>query len=873
MNTLKLRCRAAMEPGKMGYEARILMMVGLVLFRLCSTSYAGPAAPNLVTLSQPDGSRFSAIMRGDEFQNWIETLNSRHTVIYNHHKNQWEFAEKLPNGLLQPSGIRVMQGAKNAPSFLPTEVKPGRNDELEGHHLLHLQNVLQHRLNSAFSSAIDIQSPSASPEIFMPEAEDLSQASVVGPRYVLIVLVNFANRSLVSTAANWYSSIFSTTHGAKSVANFFAENSFGKMELSPIAHTQPGNPLGIITANIADSHPNSAGAFNYTVESTILNHALAQAASYVNFASYDVNGNGTLEQSELTIYFVYAGYEASGSGQRPSIWAHAWGGYNVLAGTKYVTSWAMNGELNNASVQHPMGVIAHELGHSLCGLPDLYDTSYTNAGVGNFSLMAGGSWGADTSEYLGTTPVALDAWSREYLGWTTPTTPSSNGPISLAGSLASAGNAIKLMNSSASSMEYWLVENRTATAGWDRGLRGLLASPTYAGGMLILHVDKNASINRYVAGSHQGVVVEQASTNPCNMLMTGCRGATNTLFSSGSNGNFGLYTTPNTNYYNNTVSNFSLANFSAAGSTMTAIFTSGETVAYIADGKPDILWRNPSTGQVCIWFMNGETLLNYAYTINADSAWIAAKVADFDGDGKPDILWRNTNTGQNCIWFMSGATLLRNASLPDAGVAWTIADVADFDGNGKPDILWRNLNTGQNCMWFMNGATLLRYANLPDAGVAWILAGVSDFDGDGKADILWRNSSTGQNCTWFMNGAVLLRHAYPPDAGLAWAIAGVADFNGDGKADILWRNSNTGQNCMWFMNGATLLRYANPPDAGVTWTIAGVADFDGDGKIDILWRNSSSGQNCIWFMNAATMLRYNFAPSAPSPWVIAGTIR
>ena len=38
-----------------------------------------------------------------------------------------------------------------------------------------------------------------------------------------------------------------------------------------------------------------------------------------------------------------------------------------------------------------IGVFAHEFGHAL-GLPDLYDTDYTSEGVGNWSLMAGGSW-------------------------------------------------------------------------------------------------------------------------------------------------------------------------------------------------------------------------------------------------------------------------------------------------------------------------------------------------------------------------------------------------------------------------------------------------------------------------------------------------
>jgi hypothetical protein len=29
---------------------------------------------------------------------------------------------------------------------------------------------------------------------------------------------------------------------------------------------------------------------------------------------------------------------------------------------------------------------------------------------------------------------------------------------------------------------------------------------------------------------------------------------------------------------------------------------------------------------------------------------------DFDGDGKPDILWRNSSTGEVMVWYMNGVT-------------------------------------------------------------------------------------------------------------------------------------------------------------------------------------------------------------------------
>jgi M6 family metalloprotease-like protein len=65
-----------------------------------------------------------------------------------------------------------------------------------------------------------------------------------------------------------------------------------------------------------------------------------------------------------------------------------------------------------------IGVFAHEFGHAF-GLPDLYDTTkQTQGGVGNWDLMASGSWGGDGRSPE--TPTHMSAWSKEFLGWVDP---------------------------------------------------------------------------------------------------------------------------------------------------------------------------------------------------------------------------------------------------------------------------------------------------------------------------------------------------------------------------------------------------------------------------------------------------------------------
>ena len=133
------------------------------------------------------------------------------------------------------------------------------------------------------------------------------------------------------------------------------------------------------------------------------------------------------------------------------------------------------------------GIVAHELGHTLFGLPDLYNVAYLSqegprdpagdsAGIGNWGLMGWGAlgWGGDDG------PASFSAWSRLRLGWARVTEVASTSQRILVRDVAETGDLVRVP---AGAEEYFLLEYRTRSSWYDRGIP--------AEGLLIWHVMSN----------------------------------------------------------------------------------------------------------------------------------------------------------------------------------------------------------------------------------------------------------------------------------------------------------------------------------------------------------------------------------------------
>jgi M6 family metalloprotease-like protein len=163
----------------------------------------------------------------------------------------------------------------------------------------------------------------------------------------------------------------------------------------------------------------------------------------------------------------------------------------------YVIGGGQGGS-NGCTANQPVnaGVLAHEAGH-LIGLPDLYDTSGGDEGIGYWGLMGSGNWNDPFS------PANLSAWAKADLGWITEVLVDRNTVLDIGPVITSDTAYVVPINSS---NEYFLLENRQAI-GSDAPISGT--------GLLIWHVDSvringRRPSNAINAFEPKGLALEQA---------------------------------------------------------------------------------------------------------------------------------------------------------------------------------------------------------------------------------------------------------------------------------------------------------------------------------------------------------------------------
>jgi len=342
------------------------------------------------------------------------------------------------------------------------------------------------------------------------------------PKPVLAILLSYNDISFTNGVSVWGATLFGTN--PHELNHYYNEVSLGAFALIPADENESTLQDGIISITLDKNHPDSGSANTIHPD---LKQALEAADAYIDYAIYDTNNDAKISSDELAILFVVAGNEDAYSGDNASkgVWAHSWCTQYTntpvldgvaLMGCSSDGSFALFGERhnkNNDDHDATIGIIAHELGHSIFTLPDLYDTDGSSGGIGYFGMMGTGNWGSDGTDFAGNTPTHFCAWSKVTLGWIIPEliTKTNTLSVELYESASAVFNIFKLP---VGINEYFLLENRN-NSGYDRGLYPIAG--IFNGGLAIWHIDEsvisqNFNLNTVNADeTHKGVDIKEAA--------------------------------------------------------------------------------------------------------------------------------------------------------------------------------------------------------------------------------------------------------------------------------------------------------------------------------------------------------------------------
>ncbi len=433
---------------------------------MCLTARAVPADPTPAQVTQPDGTKLTLVLHGDEFLNYLTTSDG-YTVVKN--KAGYYTYARLDGNQLVPSNIIARDSRTAADNVYLANVPKCLTSPaqvLQGKRMLNHRNDLLRGIGHGGHMDYD---------------------KFRG----LIILINYTDRNFDDYVPSNYTPIdfyeaminshdyqgYTLPYGTKveamgSVRDYYYDNSFHQFD----PHFDILGPVDV-PYRCTDAHQFKCDSIFFA--------ALEALDPEVDFSQYDTDGDGTADM----VFFMVAGHGSDvTANDRDYLWPHMkdFTESPVLDGVNfklYACSTNMTGEENeyytNFNNVAGIGTICHEFSHCL-GLPDFYDTDGLGSGGTNskhpmtWSVMASGFRSNN-----GRNPAGYSLFERYALRFAQPTLIEGEGTISIP-ALEKSNSGYRL--NTANEGEFFIIENRQRIK-WDKNLAGP--------GMLIWRVDSS----------------------------------------------------------------------------------------------------------------------------------------------------------------------------------------------------------------------------------------------------------------------------------------------------------------------------------------------------------------------------------------------
>ena len=492
--------------------------------------YAVKAIKKPVTITQPDGSKVTVRLHGDEFHHFQTSEDGY--MLKENTKGFLTYATVDNGGTLIESNVI----AKN-PSNRTTS-------DLEFLKTIDKTQSIQQLQNAPMKSKM--KSASISPRRAYP---------LNGSPRALVILVNFKDKpfTVSSPQASFQNLLtqpgYSANGGTGSAKDYFMASTYGKFSpdfvvVGPYTLPQTLAYYGANDTYGQDLHP----------DQMVSDACAAANTAGLDFTQFDTDNNDTIDN----VFIYYAGYNEAEGADANTIWPHRWSLNDAgFTGTKtfdgkIVNDYSCTSELKSTSGTNMCGIgtFCHEFGHVL-GLPDYYYTGNSTSYITTLETWEIMDYGPYLND--GNTPPSYSVWDRFFLGYLTPqqiNTPSdivlqpiyqgTSQPVNTDGQAYLLSATTHNLNGAAPSpAEFFMVEYRKHT-GWDKYLGQVVdnngnLTTIPSDGMCIWHVDYDQSAwdsngpNNYsgstqTASSHMRVYLQPLSgsaTTPGTTFTTG----------------------------------------------------------------------------------------------------------------------------------------------------------------------------------------------------------------------------------------------------------------------------------------------------------------------------------------------------------------
>lgn len=407
-----------------------------------------------VSVTQPNGTVLNIYASGDEFYNWLHDKDG-YTIIQDEKSGYYCYALADGKNII---ASKYIVGSVNPmyAGFRPWLMIPE-------------SEIIAKRT-----------------KFFNDSPKDMGDAPKTGVINNLVVYIRFADEPEFTDSLAYYNRLFNNSIlNSNSMRNYFKEVSYNQLLVTSSFYPLTVNSFVVSFQDTGirayyKPYNETTNPLGYTSSNkTQREHSLLKRASeYVaNMVPDSLNLDGDNDGKVDNVCFIIYG---SNTAWADLLWPHRWSLYSVTAMIRGKRVYDYNFQLQNSLKSSGVGVLCHEMFHSL-GAPDLYH--YTSNGISPMSR-----W--DVMDANQNPPQHMCAHMKMKYGTWISTIPeiSAPGTYTMKYLLSPSNNAYKI-STPFSSIEYFVVEFRRKLSTFENSIPG--------DGMLMIRINstKNGNAN------------------------------------------------------------------------------------------------------------------------------------------------------------------------------------------------------------------------------------------------------------------------------------------------------------------------------------------------------------------------------------------